>query len=196
MHMCFLQILSVASSLLLLKIFSHKVKQILIFTNQTDNIGTHRNSKHRTSQSQQTKTKFVAIIAKLSCLVFCSMITTIISIILAINSGIHYNMVMPGFISLLLTSFDITVNSLCVLLYWSFADKMYKHICQSCNKFMIKKCTGNMNRYVNREPSTVRSRTVSVPRVDSPQTARNMPVAQTSTNVSVESSIVINSDDQ
>ena len=193
-----LQILSVTSSLLLLRIFFHKIKQKQICTNSIDNINIniHQNSKHSSTQSQQTKTKFVAIIAKLSCLVFCSMIT-LISIALIINSGIHYDMAIPALISMLLTSFDITVNSICLLLYWPFADKIYKHICQSCNKFMINKCTGNVNRYVNQAP-TAGSRTVSVSVVGmgSAHTTQNIPITQTSANRSVESSIIINSDNQ
>ena len=144
-------------------------------------------SKHNSTQAQKTNFRFATMIAKLSCLVLCSMMTTMISIIFIVNASIHEKMAIAGVISLLATSFDITVNSLCLLLYWPYADQWYYCICKLCHKYMMNRCTNKVERYLHR-PRKVTMSTSSTASKRVPQTQ----IDATSPNQSVESSIIIN----
>ena len=175
--------LSVISSLLLLRVFFRKIKQILKFTTRSNSIET----KHGSSQAQKTNLRFTKIIAKLSCLVLCSMMTTLLSIALIINSSIHDNMAMAGLISLIASSLDIAVNSICLVLYWPYADRWYQRICKVCDRYMMNRCTRKVNDIYSRAAST----TVSA--ISSKQQLAQTQIHTTSPGRSVESSIIINS---
>lgn len=121
----------------------------------------------------------------MACLVLCSLMSTLLSIALIFYSSTKTDAAIPGLISLLASSLDVTVNSLCFLLYWSFADKWYQLICRSCNKFMINQCTRNVQHYVHRATSAS---------VGSASITTSVPTSQKSQ--SAESSIIINEQDE
>ena len=74
---------------------------------------------------------FVTLLAKLFTLVATCLCFTIISIMLVIldvRIGAHYATV----ISIFGGSIDIMINSICLVLHWPFAQKLYKKICVKC----------------------------------------------------------------
>ena len=79
--------------------------------------------------------EFVTLLAKLFTLVatcLCFTIITIILLILDVKTQTHYSTAIAIFSG----SIDIMVNSICLLLHWPFAQKLYKKICMKC-------CYGN-----------------------------------------------------
>ena len=74
---------------------------------------------------------FVTLLAKLFTLVATCLSMTIITIILLmldVKIGTHYSIV----ISIFGGSFDIMINSICLVLHWPFAQKWYKKMCMKC----------------------------------------------------------------
>ena len=115
------------NSLVLLVLFINKMKMLLRDLNVLS----------KSAHLQKKQFEFVAMMAQLSCLIIICMISTFISIAGIIRSATSDHSFYFAIISCLISSFDVAINALCMVLHWSFARPYYKAWCNSCHKFLI-----------------------------------------------------------
>ena len=111
------------SSLLLLRLFIKKMKQLISDLNVLSN----------SADLQRKQFQFVSIMAQLSCLITACIVSTLISIIgivfTAFNSSFYF-----AAVSILIGSLDVAINALCMILHWQFAHSCYRKLCGHCHK--------------------------------------------------------------
>lgn len=95
--------------------------------------------------------KLIVVIAKFSCLVGITLITTAVAVIFSVlmtYNGMDY---FYASIMVLTTSIDVTANAASLLLQWPFANGWYQKLCKPCDFLMIRLCTRNFEKYIIRK---------------------------------------------
>ena len=99
-------------------------------------------------KSTNNRCTLIFVTAKLSVLISIAMIITIVSIISIFIAVVINNSVYVFIFSMLLTSMDITVNSLCLLLQWPFTQNLYQILCKRCQSCMFRLFAHEVEHYL------------------------------------------------
>lgn len=117
--------------------FIKKIEQFLqnmndMNININDAINNSVNLQINRNQVVSKQFEFTALVARLFTLVATCLSLTLISIAILIF-GVTFSSYGTSLISILAASVDVMVNSICLVLHWTFANIWYKKLCMVCS---------------------------------------------------------------
>ena len=123
-------------------------------TNSSVNDENETKNSDTTIHFNQEQMKFIATMAKFTCLVSTTVISTLLMIIVTIMSAMNPDSYYIISFGIMQSTIDATINSIVLLLHLPFAKKFYHILCSPCNKLMIQKCSNNVENYLQKHDAS------------------------------------------